>query len=233
MITVRHNFLKQKEEIDLFFNFLDEIINHDARLIIDPPANTIKTIKVETIAVMKSSFFLMLYNCVESTVVNCLRAILRVIEGDGCKYNDLIDELQIASLAAYDYNVKKCESKDEKNKSLKQQIDFQTGLSVFHLDLRSLMSSSSQGNFSGSLDAKEIRKIFSLLALDLSTMRCDELVQVKNCRNKLAHGEVSFEDYGRNYSIQYLQVSKDHTLTYLNDLISNVDKYLTFKDYRR
>ena len=44
MITVRHNFLKQKEEIDLFFNFLDEIINHDARLIIDPPANTIKTI---------------------------------------------------------------------------------------------------------------------------------------------------------------------------------------------
>ena len=95
------------------------------------------------------------------------------------------------------------------------------------------MSSSSQGNFSGSLDAKEIRKIFSLLALDLSTMRCDELVQVKNCRNKLAHGEVSFEEYGRNYSIQYLQVSKDHTLTYLNDLISNVDKYLTLKDYRR
>ena len=182
---------------------------------------------------MKSSFFLMLYNCVESTVVNCIRAILRVIESDGCKYNDLIDELQIASLAAYDYNVKKCESKDEKNKSLKQQIDFQTGLSVFHLDLRSLMSSSSQGNFSGSLDAKEIRKIFSLLALDLSTMRCDELVQVKNCRNKLAHGEVSFEDYGRNYSIKYLQVSKDHTLTYLNDLISNVDKYLTLKDYRR
>lgn len=233
MITVRHNFQKQTEEIDLFFNFLDEIINHDARLIIDPPVNTIITIKVETIAVMKSSLFLMLYNCVESTVVNCLCAILKAIESDGCKYNDLIDELQIASLGAYDYNVKKCESKDEKNKHLKQQIDFQTGLSVFHLELRSLMSSSSQGNFSGSLDAKEIRKIFSLLALDLSTMRCDELVQIKNCRNKLAHGEVSFEDFGRDYSIQYLQLSKDHTLNYLDDLISNVDNYLSSKAYRR
>lgn len=233
MITVRHNFQKQKEEIDLFYNFLDEIINHDARLIIDPPVDTIKTIKVGTIAVTKSSFFLMLYNCVESTVVNCLCTILRVIESDGCKYNDLIDELQIASLAAYDYNVKKCESKDKKNKYLKQQIDFQTGLSVFHLDLKSLVASSSQGNFSGSLDAKEIRKIFSLFALDLSTMRCDELVLIKKCRNKLAHGEVSFEDFGRDYSIQYLQVSKERTLTYLDDLISNVDNYLTSKGYRR
>lgn len=233
MITVRHNFQKQKEEIELFYNFLDEIINHDARLIIDPPNDTIKTIKVETIAITKSSFFLMLYNCVESTVANCLRAILREIESDGCKYNDLIDELQIASLAAFDYNVKKCESKDEKNKCMKQQIDFQTGFSVFHLDLKSLTASSSQGNFSGSLDAKEIRKIFSRLALDLSTMRCDELEQIKKCRNKLAHGEVSFEEYGRDHSIQYLQLSKDHTLTYLDDLISNVDHYLTSKGYRR
>lgn len=201
MITVRHDFQKQKDEIELFYIYLDEIINHDARLIIDPPINTIKTIKVETIAITKSSFFLMLYNCVESTVVNCLCAILKDVENDGCKYNDLIDELQIVSLAAYDYNVRKCESKDDRNKYMKQQIDFQTGLTVFHLDLKSLMASSSQGNFSGSLDAREIKKIFGRLKIDLSAIRCDELQQIKECRNKLAHGEVSFEEYGRDFPI--------------------------------
>ena len=233
MISVKRIFQEHKDEIDLFYDFLNEIISHDARLIIDPPINSIENIKLETVAVAKSTFILMLYNCIESTAVNCLNTILRGIEDDGCKYADLVDKLQLASLAAYDYNVRECDSKDKRNELLKQQNDFQIGLTVCHLKIKSLMGSSSQGNFSGSLDAREIKKLFGRLGIDLSTLSCDEMKLVKDCRNKLAHGEVSFEDYGRTLTIQYLRVCKNNTLLFLEGLINRVDDYLLNKRYRR
>lgn len=233
MIQVKNVFQEHKEEIDLFFCFLEEVINHDARLLIDPPTYTVRTIKVDTTAIIKSSFFLMLYNCVESTVTNCLNTIINTIEAEGCRYPSLQDELQVATLAAYDYQLRECESKDKRNEILKRQTDFVTGLSTIHIDIKSLVGSSSQGSFSGSLDAREIRKLFDRVGIDLSDLQCDEMKTIKECRNKLAHGEYSFQEYGRNLSIQYLQISKDNTLTFLEELINKVDNYLNAKLYKR
>lgn len=233
MIQVKHTFQEHKDEVNLFYEFLEEVVKHDARLVIDPPTNTIKKIKVETIAIAKASFFLMLYNCVESTVVNVFNTILRAMEEDGCKYADLREELQLATLAAYDYRTRETESKDNRNQRLKEQSDYASGLSVVHLDLKSLTSSSSQGNFSGSLDAREIKKLFSRIGMDLSSLNCDEMKKIKECRNKLAHGECSFQDYGRELTIQYIGVSKENTFTYLDGLIQIVDEFITKKQYRR
>lgn len=233
MIQVENTFQEHKDEIDLYYGFLEDIIDHQARLLIDPPQNNVKTIKLENTAISKSSFILMLYNCVESTVVNCLNAIIIALENEGCKYPDLIDEIQIATLAAYDYRIRESVSKDNRNKLLKEQADYSTGLSVVHLDIKSLIGSSSQGVFAGSLDAREIRKIFALLGLDLTSLSCGEMQQIKNCRNKLAHGECSFQDYGRNLPLQYLQVCKTNTLTYLESLINKVKDYLGNKRFRR
>lgn len=232
MIQVKHTFQEHKDEINLFYEFLEEVVNHDARLAIDPPANSIKIIKVETIAIAKASFFLMLYNCVESTVVNVLNTILHAMEEDGCKYADLREELQLATLAAYDYRTRETESKDNHNQRLKEQSDYASGLSVVHLDLKSLTSSSSQGNFSGSLDAREIKKLFSRIGMDLSSLNCEEMKKIKECRNKLAHGECSFQDYGRELTIQYIGVCKDNTFAYLDRLIQIVDEFITKKQYR-
>jgi hypothetical protein len=233
MIQVQNAFLEHKEEIDLFYVFLEEIIDHDARLIIDPPANTIQSIKLETVSIMKSSFFLMLYNCVESTVINCLNTIIKVLENGGCKYSDISDDLQIASLAAYKYRIEECDSKDKQNILLKEQADYLTGLAVVHLDVKSLVGSSSQGSFSGSLDSKEIRKLFARIGVDLNDLKCEEMQRIKECRNKLAHGECSFREYGRNLTIQYLRACKDNTLSFLDALINRVDDFISNKTYRR
>jgi len=233
MLQVKRTFQEHKDEINLFYDFLEEIVNHDARLVIDPPTNTIKVIKVETTAVAKASFFLMLYNCVESTVVNVFNTILRAMEEDGCRYTDLREELQLATLAAYNYRTRETESKDNRNQRLKEQSDYASGLSVVHLDIKSLTSSSSQGSFSGSLDAREIKKLFSRIGMDLSSLSCDEMKKIKDCRNKLAHGECSFHDYGRELTIHYIGVSKDRTFRYLDGLIQKTDEYITLKQYRQ
>lgn len=233
MIQVKHTFQEHKDEINLFYDFLDNIISHDGRLIIDPPVNTISPINVDTRSVAKSSFVLMLYNCVESTVGNCLNTVIREIESEGCKYGDLIEPIQVASLAAYDYKLMECDSKDRRGKLLKQQTDFAAGWSVIKLDVKSLVGSSSQGSFSGSLDAREIKKIFQRVGIDLSSLTCNEMKPIKDGRNKLAHGELSFQEYGGRLSIQYLKVCKDNTLSYLQGLIDNVDVFLSNKEYKR
>ena len=59
------------------------------------------------------------------------------------------------------------------------------------------------------------------------------MVKVRNCRNKLAHGELSFQECCRDFSIQYVEVSKNNTLVYLEQLIDKVDNYIQAKSYRR
>ena len=233
MLQVRHVFLEHKQEINLFYSFLEDIIKHEGRLVIDPPTDTIKVIKIDTTSILKSSFFLMLYNCVESTVVNCLNTVIREIRTNKCKYSDLSETMQLASLAAYDYNVQQAENKDIRSECLKRQIDFSTGISAFNVDIKALTGSSSKGTFSGSLDPREIRSLFARIGLDLNDLTCGEMLKIRDCRNKLAHGEQSFQECCRDFSIQYMEVSKNNTLEYLEHLIDRVDNYIQWKGYKR
>ena len=233
MLQVRQTFQRHRDEINLYFDFLDKIISHDGRLIIDPPTDTIVPITIDTTAIMKASFFMMLYNCVESTVGNCLNTLFKQIEEDACKYADLIEPIQVAALAAYEYKIIESNSKDNRAMLLKQQTDFTTGASVTKLDIRSVVRSSSQGSFSGSLDSHEIEKIFGRLGLDLSGLSCREMQTIKTGRNKLAHGEQTFQEYGSTYPVQYLRECKDKTLVYLNILIGKVDDFIKSHGYKK
>lgn len=233
MIQVKQTLDEHKEEISLFYTFLDDIITKDGRLIINPPTNTVQNIKLETIAILKASFLMMLYNCVESTVTNCLNAIIRSIHDEGCKYGELSDHLQQVAIAAYAYRVNLCDTKDKRNEREKERNDFMIGLTPVVLDVRSMVGSSSQGTFSGSLDAREIRSLFTKLGLDLTDLTCNEMVRTRDVRNKLAHGEKSFQECGRDLSIQYLNVSKTNTLTYLDTLVSKVEDYIEGKFFKK
>lgn len=233
MIQVKKTLDEHKEEINLFYSFLDDIVTKDGRLIINPPANTVQNIKLETVAILKASFLMMLYNSVESTVTNCLNTIIQSIHDEGCKYGELSDHLQQVAIAAYAYRVNLCDTKDKRNEKEKERNDFMIGLTPVVLDVRSMVGSSSQGTFSGSLDAKEIRILFEKLGLNLTGLTCKEMVKTRDVRNKLAHGEKSFQECGRDLSIQYLDVSKNNTLAYLDILVSKVEDYINSKSFKK
>ena len=233
MTQVVNTFQEHKEEIGLFYDFLNEVVEHEARLLLPQPAENVKKIKLETIAIMKASFFMMLYDCVESTIVNCLNTIIRTIMSEECKYSDFTDELQMAILAAYEYRLSECGTKDQRSKVLKQQADFLIGIAPAYIDIKSLVGSSSQGTFAGSLDSKEIKKLFLRIGVELNELTCSELQKIKECRNKLAHGECSFQEYGRNLTIQYLGVSMEKTLTYLDALINKISDFIDKEKYKK
>nr|WP_181410304.1 MAE_28990/MAE_18760 family HEPN-like nuclease [Pedobacter sp. BG5] len=82
------------------------------------------------------------------------------------------------------------------------------------------------------LDSKEIIKISEKYGIGFD-IKCDEIASVKSRRNKLAHGDISFEEQGRQDSIEYMIVLKDKTVEYLNEFILAVDYYITNSKYRR
>ncbi|MBK6773181.1 MAG: hypothetical protein IPG78_13840 [Ignavibacteria bacterium] len=59
-----------------------------------------------------------------------------------------------------------------------------------------------------------------------------KLHDVKIQRNQLAHGEISFSKCGRNYTIEDLIKTKDHTIKYLRKILKNINAYLESKKFK-
>jgi len=49
---------------------------------------------------------------------------------------------------------------------------------------------------------------------------------IKNKRNHLAHGEYTFAEIGKDYTVGDLVKFKDKTELYLTEVLSNIDSYL-------
>ncbi len=84
--------------------------------------------------------------------------------------------------------------------------------------------------YSGNLDARQIRNILLKYGINY-TAECSELQSIKNNRNKLAHGEMSFEEVGRDLTIQYIEKLKDETFKFLTNMIPFIQEYLDDKRY--
>jgi len=79
--------------------------------------------------------------------------------------------------------------------------------------------------FSGNLDAREIRNISRKIGFsEVSNGR--NLNEIKNKRNRLAHGEQTFYGVGKDYSLQDLTEFKDETFTFLQEFIDNVKQFM-------
>lgn len=210
MVTTQLEYRQRKEDIETYYSLLDEIMNNNANLAFNPTPRPIKHISGDTKVILRSSFFLMLYNCVESTVTNCLRAICDAIKAENCKYSELTNEVQTVVVESYDYLVS---SKPTSHENHIGYLIESLGVFCFSypitLTLDNVIHSTSQSTFSGSLDTKEIRKHFSRFGIDLSDLKCDCLVTVRDKRNQLAHGELSFLECSKDYPIQYLEKMKN------------------------
>lgn len=83
---------------------------------------------------------------------------------------------------------------------------------------------------SGNIDAKEIRNIANQIGFESSENGRD-LVTIKEKRNHLAHGEKSFSEVGRDYSINDLISFKDSTYSHLEDVIEKITSYVSNRNY--
>jgi hypothetical protein len=220
--TLLQDFNQRSKEVSKYFIFLKSLEKGTTRLSMQSRGGSlkIKEIDSELIKTLKASAFLLLYNLVEATMRNAIEAIFDELKGKGISYDQVRPELKKIVLQ----NLKKRNTDEIYSSITAISIDIITA----GFDINQL--------FSGNVDGRSIKNTaieygFSYQTDYAKTAHGKDLVTVKTHRNDLAHGLTSFEEVGRNKTTDELLEIKKKTISYLRQILQNIEKYLVNKDY--
>ena len=92
-------------------------------------------------------------------------------------------------------------------------------------------------NISGSLDLRKVIEVFSKHGCRLDETNrskySDSFLIVKNKRNNLAHGNISFSECGSNYLISDLRRFKEDILNGMQEVVNRAKEYISNKEYKQ
>lgn len=176
---------------------------------------TVKAIDLELSTILKANGFLLLYNLVESTIRKSIDAVINSIHASSVTFRDLSDELRKIWVRQEGKNVN-----DDKIMSIANLI-LENGLLTFKSDCI---------NISGNIDAQEIRNILKQVGgNEVKDGRC--LKAIKDKRNHLAHGEFSFSEIGKDYTVNELISYKNDAREYLSKVLDEIESYIDSQKY--
>ena len=176
------------------------------------------------VCICKSNIILMIYNLVESTVVNTMNEYYSLIFKDPnfVKKNEKILGIWIDSIMISSYGRDKSFN-DCKN----------TAHSLISKYSKNELRSEYRKNDSGNLDARTIQKMCETHSINFIKSKkyeenelSNQLREIKETRNVLAHGEQSFIEIGRNLSEKDLAQDIELVAEYLQCFLKSVDKYI-------
>ncbi len=178
---------------------------------------------------VKAGLVIMLYNLVESTITMSLTRIHDVMKARNVKFDELNSDLKKMLVVYYNYSIEK---KNDVHKSFDHIMEFIghiKGNLVFDVSYKSL--SDMYPLYSGNLDSREIKSVLSKYGMEISNA-ASELRSIKKWRNELAHGEKSFEEVGRDLTVQQLDVYCERTFTYLESVIDEISAFLENEKFK-
>ena len=221
---------ERTDEINYYFNFIKPLEDDRVSLFFrENKKYTEMPKKEQFFKILKSNFLLMLYNLIESTIINGLLEIYEKMTETNCSYQEVIDEIQdiwinwkIRGMSGNN-NVK---SDTYKNK-VKELILCASNDTSISLSKESLY-------IKGNLDARKIRQLCDEHKI-ICHMRAkgEKLLRVKSDRNKLAHGDVSFSDCARDLTISDLEKIKNDVFLFLEDVLEGMQTYYERNSYKR
>lgn len=211
----------RKEEADSLLNFLRSLESGEIESSDIERRTTVQTS-------IKAGIVLMLYNAIESTVTKSLDRLHEIIIEKSLAFYDCNDSLKKLLIVYY-------ENAKAKSSDIHKQVPFILELNnylgnncTFSLSYSDL--SKYYTLYSGNLDSKEIRAVLSKYGIVFEE-QATELQTIKNMRNKLAHGESTFEEVGRELSVQQLEHMQARTFAYLEQAIEAIEEYLQEERY--
>jgi len=208
MIVVKRVFDERVAEINEYYNFI--------------AAFTLANNGENINKILKSNMILMLYNLVESSVSNAIEEIHNSIHASAISFDIL--KLKLKEVLIKHLN----------NRNPKNFVESVTNLAI------DIVKKSFDKNkvCNGNVDSKKIRELsdvygFSNITTYSQTKNGQVLVDIKGKRNDLAHGTFSFVEIGKEYSTQDLEKMKNETVSYLTEIVANIEHYLTHQEYKQ
>ena len=211
-------FQERKEEIDLYFEFLEDLMIKNAQLTF--PDNTKKNLDSTLSKILRANGFLLIYNVVESCISQGIEAIYLDIINKGIDYNSISSNIQREIIGNIKSNIK--------------VVKFVEDVNDITIDI---IRQYPKKIFSGNVDARKIKEIadkygFSHQTDAKFTKNGAKLLTVKDKRNDLAHGEISFQECGKDYTIQDIIAIKNEVIKYLEEILNNIEQFLLQNKHR-
>lgn len=188
-----------------------------------------KQVDTVVLKTMKASCFLMLYNLVESSIKSSMEKLYEKMNSEEralLEFNSYVKNIWINQKFR---DMDPFSSNQTSYRNLIQSMvdDILVENSVY-LDSRKL-------HIGGNLDADEIRLLFDKHKISTTThyraFGGGELKTIKDKRNLLAHGAISFADCGQEYSVKDIIGIKKQAVVYLRSSLRNVKKYMEQTKY--
>lgn len=224
MKTTRTEYTKRLNEVTLYFETIKLLDNGDCSIICKDinGGTTEKIINGELAKIMKANGFLLLYNLIEATIRNSISAILNSISTDKLTFKLLSDNLKKLWINQEINKTKDISKFKEKVSKLSEKI----------LNDKLLEFSNECVNISGNIDAKRIREIAKKFGY-LEPKNGRGLQTIKDKRNQLAHGKFTFSDIGKDYTSNDLIDYKSEVVTFIENVLDNVETYINAKGYKK
>ncbi len=225
MQAIYDMFDERVREIDLYFEAVKELDRGTANHTAETPYFNSEFIKI-----LKANTLLMIYNLVESTVMGGILEIYDKLRQEGLTYSGVRKEIKDIWFSykfrqVYD---QQAHFNSYKGKALEIVNSILTG-EVIELDRTATA-------ISGNLDAQQIRNVCNehgiVFQTDAASRGGVVLETVKDRRNDLAHGTLSFAECGRDYSIDDLEKIKNETVLFLRGLLVGMKQYYDGKQYQ-
>ena len=225
MDNTKQDFENRKTEIENYFKFLTIFDDDNTKIQYDKDGVTVtEKIQPQFQIILIANAFLILYNLIESTVRNSIIEIYTKIEDDEIAFEELSENLQKIWIRQTTDKLKENNFKPE---TLQNYV---LNLAKNILQKETIKLANDKMDFSGNLDAKEIRKLATKIGFD-KVVNGRNLEEIKNKRNRLAHGEQTFYDVGKDFSVGELNDFKNETFVYLSDVINNIERFIIDKIY--
>lgn len=213
-------FEDRKEELELYYSIMLDLEHNSPNI---KTLNNSRFFKI-----LKSNYILMLYNLVEACTVSGIYEIYESLKNDCCTYDDVIDEIkdiwakyQVACI----YGPTTGRSTYE-NKARQIADDI--------IQRRSIILNKSSLKINGNLDAKIIKDLCDKHRIRyVAKDRTASLKHVKDKRNSLAHGDVSFSECARDLTLSDLEKIKETVTEFMQGILDGMKNYYDNKGYRQ
>lgn len=181
--------------------------------------------------VLRSSVVLSLYNIIESTITQTLTKIHNEINASKVNYNNLSKEIKDLALIYFYKHKSKRNDIHESIDVLHHTVDLIRGKGFFNIPYNEMIESYQL--YSGNLDSRIIRKVMKKYGVVISESHGTRLHAIKNGRNTLAHGNKSFEEFGRDMVVPTLNIYLSDVDCFLSEVITSTRDFIRDKKYRR
>jgi hypothetical protein len=221
---------KRIEEIDLYYNALRHLDEELTQLSGNSVEPIEKRKRDDFLKILKANALLMIYNLVESTMLNAIQEIYDKLKASGATYTTVRKEIQTIW---FSYKFKQVYHQPEAHfySYMDKALEIVNSImahEIIVLDKNGL-------SYKGNLNADEIRNVCKShgirFKLDPKCKGGVRLNDVEEKRNQLAHGMFSFAEIGGDYTVIDLIEIKEQAYAFLTGLLDGMKQYYDDEGY--